>query len=117
MTDFPTMSIAELKKQAPCSIDALDHGLLAAYGSTEQHTQKIVVVLPGLKAPALLTMRGRKGRPIGVVLPKLTDLTLDLATAATQVWATYFALRPWPLEERRSGRLNPHVHAPVLTLS
>lgn len=95
----------------------LDHYLVADYESTETHKQKIVIVVPSLTEPRALRIgRRTRGRPEGVVVPAIEDLTAEVATETTGIRAPFFGLRAWPIDDRRRGLERAHAYPLVATI-
>lgn len=102
-------------RKYPRKLAPLDHYLLAAYGSTEQHLQRVVVVDPRAEEPIFLTRpRARTSTyrtRLALILPSLKYLTPGLSAEYTNIRATFWWLRDWPRSDRSAGELNP-LHPP-----
>lgn len=92
----------------------LQHFLLAAYASTENHTQRIVVVDPTIVEPTwVVKPRARAATHrtvLALMLPSLDALTTDMSSQHTGIRATYFGLREWPREDRWRGVHRPDTY-------
>lgn len=105
-------------KNLPGGPLALDHYLVADYESTEAHKQKIVIVVPGLDEPKAIRIgRRTRGRPAGVAVGRIDDLTAEVATEATGIRAPFFGLRSWPVEDRRKGLERAHSYPLAATIT
>lgn len=89
---------------------ALDrpHYLVAAYDSTEQFNQRVVVVVDSLTEPAWVLRpdarsAGRRGS-LALAVPSLDALTLHVAQQLTRVVTDYIVVREWATADRAAGR-------------
>lgn len=88
---------------------ALDHYLIAAYASTEQHFQRVVIIDPTLTGPTWLirprAVTLRRSNVVALMLPRLQALSLDLARQHTGILTDYIGIRAWSREARTGSRV------------
>lgn len=111
-TDIPVLPMTQRISKSR-DWKSLPHLLIAPYASIEQHFQRVVIIDRTVAEPTwLVTARARRRRrsnTYALILPNLTALTLDLATAHTQVVTDYIGVRLWSLAERqRANRFGAH---------
>ncbi|WP_345478105.1 hypothetical protein [Nesterenkonia rhizosphaerae] len=96
----------------PRELRELDHFLAAAYASTENLNQRIIVVDPEITEPTLLlrprTAKVKRSNVLALVVPSLRSLTLPIVRSVTGVDTTYTAVRTWPQAERFRAAMQPH---------
>ncbi len=104
-------NILRMNQQTKASRDwkALDHYLIAAYASVEQHFQRVVIIDPTLTEPTWLVrpraVTLRPGNVVALMLPDLQALDLDLARQHTGILTDYIGIRAWSREARTGGRV------------
>lgn len=98
-TETLTANFRDLKR--------LEHYLMAAYGSTESHFQRVVVVDPSVDEPtALLRPRCqvlKRSNILALLVPSTEAITAEVAHQVTGVVTDYVVLRRFPAEFRRAG--------------
>lgn len=113
------VSLAQYPRRG--NLARLEHFLLAAYGSTETHYQRCVVIDPAVSEPTVLLAPGthvdRRSNRLALVLPSLTHLTADLAAEHTQMESGWWVLREWPRAVRARGVLHGHGLREVATIT
>lgn len=115
MRPLPVLSVRDIRNAAD-----LDHYTLGAYDTTEPWQLRIIVVIPGLAAPAWVvpprTRKGQARRPrktLALALPNLSALTLEMAQAHTNVVTDFMGVREFSHADRTVGRIRAGALVPV----
>jgi hypothetical protein len=96
LTDFPAISCERFRAEV-FDLDRIAEYAVAPYASTEAHYQHVLVVSDRVDGPTIVLKRGartaKRCNLMCLVVPRLEDLTVELAAMLTAMHCDWFGVR------------------------